>query len=228
MKSLFRYILVEIVCLALLSCIVGCASKEKAKPEYGLNEERFLTPVFHMHTVKYPGETLGIISLWYTKNVNNWKPILVQNPELDEKRIKIGDQIRIPEYLIARKGALTEDFVRKIVGRLASEKEAVDNTKTTVIPEPTIEAESVEVKVETPEKTEDLAVPSKPTPSIPEKIEVVETINNENVEPSTQKQKVDPIVELGWDDLPVKDTPKDKSMNKDEIDRAQLLEELLE
>jgi hypothetical protein len=66
-----------------------------------------------MHVVSYQGETLGLISKWYTGSSANWKRILNANPALKPTRMRIGDNIRIPRYLVRRHEALPAHAIPK-------------------------------------------------------------------------------------------------------------------
>lgn len=52
-----------------------------------------LPPPAFWHTVRYSGETLTLISLWYTGSTENWRPIAADNPGADPLHLKAGDVI---------------------------------------------------------------------------------------------------------------------------------------
>ncbi len=64
-----------------------------------------------VHTVRYSGETLSIISKWYTGDVNNWKILANDNPHVDYNKIATGDRIFIPENLLKTREPLTKEFI---------------------------------------------------------------------------------------------------------------------
>jgi hypothetical protein len=64
-----------------------------------------------VHTVKYSGETLSIISKWYTGDVNNWKILANDNPHIDYNKMVAGDRIFIPENLMKTREPLTKEFI---------------------------------------------------------------------------------------------------------------------
>jgi len=72
-------------------------------------------PVFYLHKVRWPEETYSHIAKWYTGTVNNWKAIAKANPELDPKKIDIGDTISIPEELLTTRKPMPRSFVRASV-----------------------------------------------------------------------------------------------------------------
>ena len=64
-----------------------------------------------VHTVKYPGETLSIISKWYTGDVNNWEILANSNPHIDYNKMVAGDNIFIPENLLKKRTPLNKEYV---------------------------------------------------------------------------------------------------------------------
>ena len=98
--KIYFYILIALSLLA-------CSSKQ---PEP-------LDPLANMlqHQVRYQGETLGLISGWYTGKSLNWVQIKSANPGLDVNRIKIGDVILIPRGLLKKTEPFTKDYVSKSV-----------------------------------------------------------------------------------------------------------------
>jgi len=68
-------------------------------------------PEYVIHTVKWSGETLGLIARWYTGAVSNWTVLAKANPEIDPHRIFIGTNVRIPAALIKTQDPLPREFV---------------------------------------------------------------------------------------------------------------------
>jgi hypothetical protein len=64
-----------------------------------------------VHTVKYSGETLSIISKWYTGDVNNWKILANANSHIDYNKMVAGDKIFIPDNLLKTREPLTKEFI---------------------------------------------------------------------------------------------------------------------
>lgn len=79
-------------------------------------------PVFYPHMVKYSGETLSVIALWYTGSHGNWKEIAQANPDLNPNRIFPGDEILIPESLLRTRDPLSKEFVDRINTKAKKEK----------------------------------------------------------------------------------------------------------
>lgn len=64
-----------------------------------------------VHTVKYPGETLAIISKWYTGDADNWEVLANANPHIDYNKIVPGNEIFIPENLLKTRKPLNKEFI---------------------------------------------------------------------------------------------------------------------
>lgn len=65
----------------------------------------------YVHTVKYTGETLRIISKWYTGDVNNWESLADANPNIDYENMVKGSRVFIPQNLLRKTEPLTEKFI---------------------------------------------------------------------------------------------------------------------
>jgi hypothetical protein len=76
-------------------------------------------PRFYVHVVRWKTETLSFIAEWYTGSWKKWGALATANPDLDPKRIKIGDTIRIPEALLKTRTPLPSDFLRTAVSEKA-------------------------------------------------------------------------------------------------------------
>ncbi len=72
------------------------------------------TSGFYSHKVRWPNETLYLIAKWYTGNERNWKAIATANPELDPRKMAIGDRIAIPEDLLITRTPLPASFGRSL------------------------------------------------------------------------------------------------------------------
>jgi LysM repeat protein len=120
-------------------------------------------PVFYLHKVRWPEETYSHIAKWYTGTVNNWKAIAKANPELDPKKIDIGDTISIPEELLTTRKPMPRSFVsasvHKTVTSLSPSKKTSTPSESPKLFEPiesepsTIETNSAKLfgPVETPQ-----------------------------------------------------------------------------
>ena len=70
-------------------------------------------PDYHEHNIRWPGETLSLISKWYTGRYTNWKKLAYHNPEINPNRINIGQKIYIPVTLLKTREPLPEKFAAK-------------------------------------------------------------------------------------------------------------------
>ena len=91
-----------ILIVVLVLVVTGCSS-HKTQPGTKAPEPEI--PVI-CHQVRYNGETLAIISKWYTGNPKNWREIVAVNDGLDPDRIFLDQVIRIPKRLAVK----TEPF----------------------------------------------------------------------------------------------------------------------
>ena len=64
-----------------------------------------------IHTVKHKGETLSLISKWYTGSIDNWKEIHSLNPEIIITKMRIGATIMIPDNKLKRTTPLMKEYV---------------------------------------------------------------------------------------------------------------------
>ena len=72
-----------------------------------------------MHTVQFQGETLRIISIWYTGSVENAERLGRINGLNDPNHMELGQVIRIPRYLTRNTRPLTEQDVQKLIAARA-------------------------------------------------------------------------------------------------------------
>jgi len=100
-----------ILCAVLAACLVSsCAKKTDPRP--------VRTPVAQQeppleHVIKYSGETLGLISAWYTGKLANWPLIVDANPGLRPERMNLGQSIFVPGELVVETAPLPESFVKR-------------------------------------------------------------------------------------------------------------------
>jgi len=112
-------------------------------------------PGFYIHRVRWPGETLSTISQWYTGSWKNWKSLSKANPSLHTNRIKIGDNIFIPEALIKSRKPMPISFLsssvrKKSVQSFPSKKSSVESDAVDLFgpmdtDQPSIESHRVEL-----------------------------------------------------------------------------------
>ncbi|GEM_PF-2036634 len=92
----------------------------------------------YVHTVKYPGETLRIISKWYTEDENNWEAIARANPYMDHEKMPPGTRVFIPENLLKTLEPLSEEFIAAStqIGKPAEEIQPVVKEEEKKVPVP--------------------------------------------------------------------------------------------
>lgn len=120
--------------VSLVSCMDSGAAKKTPPPEPP-------RPQYLDHIVQYQGETLGLISSWYTGRMDNWKRIQEANPGLRPQAIRLGQMIRIPQELVIEQRALPATLVKKVTAR----------KKTEPPPEPEATPEVSDVEAAAPE-----------------------------------------------------------------------------
>jgi len=110
----------KIVSCFLLLSVCGCASKKPEALAPAAPAERYLS-----HTIAYQGETLGAIARWYTGSVANWPAIAAANPELNPKKLRVGQIVEIPESLAVKR----EPFTAEYLAQSAKKSEPVEVAK---------------------------------------------------------------------------------------------------
>lgn len=79
---------------------------------------------YSYHTVMYPGETLSLIARWYTGQSGNWEIILDHNGNLDPRRLRLGDLVKIPQELLVRDDSMPKAFVEKANAKIGAKAPA--------------------------------------------------------------------------------------------------------
>lgn len=72
-------------------------------------------PHFYIHRVRWKGETLSIISKWYTGSGKNWKALSNANPKLNPNLMNINDNILIPNDLIKSRKPMPLSFLSSFI-----------------------------------------------------------------------------------------------------------------
>jgi len=114
-----------------------------------------LEPDFYIHRVRWPGETFSAISQWYTGSWKNWKHLSQANPSLHPNRIKIGDNIFIPEALLKSRKPMPISFLslsvrKKSIQEFPSEKSSIESDAVELFgpmgtDQPSIESHKIEL-----------------------------------------------------------------------------------
>jgi hypothetical protein len=119
-------ILAFLMGLQMLCLLSGCPGPESpapppvspALPPPALPRESSVPPPeipgYYDHTVRWEGETISIITDWYTGDYHNWELVAKANPQLrDPKRISVNDVIRIPKSLMKRQDPMPREHLNK-------------------------------------------------------------------------------------------------------------------
>lgn len=120
-----------------LVLVCTCCASVKTKP----SEEKGQPPGksdYFVHKIRWPGETLSIIAIWYTGNYRNWIALAKANPNLNPNRIFRGNRILIPSNLLKTRKELPKEFVAKFTSK---PKRKVAIAKPTPAPPPEEEKE---------------------------------------------------------------------------------------
>jgi hypothetical protein len=126
-----RFISSLFIILSLSSCY-DRSNKTPPAPLKQINTKQYID-----HTVKYFGETLGLIAAWYTGKGSNWTAIREANPGIKPERIRIGQTIKIPKELITKEESFPEGYVRRFaVAEPAAQNEELINELISATPEP--------------------------------------------------------------------------------------------
>lgn len=69
------------------------------------------------HIIKWEGENLGWIALWYTGSSKNWIHLDEANPWIKPREIAIGDSVLIPKELIKTDQPMTIEFLSSAIDK---------------------------------------------------------------------------------------------------------------
>ena len=135
-------------------------------------------PEYLAHKITFPGETLGIISLWYTSDSGLWRNFYIPATSGTVRKLKRGDEILIPIEFVVRQEPITKEFIRANRPKVSTNNSRVEPNKSI----PTKPADSKEMTILE-------AVPDELTPL---EIEPFEERPNSPVE--LEKEFIDRIV----------------------------------
>lgn len=94
----------------------------KAAPPTKVEPQPEQKKALYFHTVRWNGETVSIISAWYTGDQQNWKALTQANPQLNPLQICEGNKILIPDHLLKTREPLPREFVRGFYSKSKKEK----------------------------------------------------------------------------------------------------------
>lgn len=104
--------IVRLTCL--IVALEGCSllARDRPKPKR----------VDVVHRIRFRGETLEVISAWYTGSRRLWPVIVERNPGLNPRRLRVGSSIKIPGELVMR----TQPLPRSELSRRSRVARAID------------------------------------------------------------------------------------------------------
>jgi len=77
---------------------------------------------FVLHTVTYPGESLSVVTDWYTGKLFLWKKVAAANPRINPAALEIGQQIRIPIELVTNNKPFERSHIAAVKRKVAARK----------------------------------------------------------------------------------------------------------
>ena len=104
------FMLRKLFLFAVVLLLVACSSHEIEAPRP--IEPAQVAVIYHQ--VKFSGETLGLISRWYTGSAENWRQIAAVNPEMRSEKIFLDQIIKIPRAIIRRDDPFTKSDLEKM------------------------------------------------------------------------------------------------------------------
>jgi hypothetical protein len=84
-------------------------------------------PRFYTHRVRWKGETLFIISKWYTGSGKNWKALSKFNPKLNPNLMIINENIFIPEDLMKSRKPMPLSFLSSFIRKKSASSFQANN-----------------------------------------------------------------------------------------------------
>lgn len=127
-------------CLA--ACLIFAVSCSTQRPS--VTDEDLLAQNPLTHRVTYQGETLGLISKWYTGKLHNWQRIAEANPGLLPERIAMGQEILIPRELVIESRPFPQSMLSSQNFKESAEEMEAEMVNSVTMPSETpVEAVSV-------------------------------------------------------------------------------------
>lgn len=76
----------------------------------------------YIHTILWEGETLSLISLWYTGHIINWEKIAAHNNIKENEMLQINQKIKIPLSLIVNDKPLSKEWLEQQMSSIRQKK----------------------------------------------------------------------------------------------------------
>ncbi|MCB0325212.1 MAG: LysM peptidoglycan-binding domain-containing protein [Bdellovibrionales bacterium] len=200
--------------VVLVGSLAACATTPPPPPPR--QQTIPVEPAPYAHTVRYRGETLGLIARWYTGVAGNWQQLLEANPGLRPERINIGDTIFIPAALVTNDAPLPESAVRAV------SKKAAESAVEAPVENPAEQAAPSD------EVAPEVAVDDLPVETAPESTPSVDDLLGELAGEQQQNSAPEPVPTLGDLEQPSPEAaPVQEDKGIEDAEREKLLDELL-
>ncbi len=108
-RQYLRYLVIFLLLIIGSGCFQPAVTGKSAMAER-IKEVEAKKPSPYLHQVERQGENLILIATWYTGSGNNWIAIARANPNLEPRRIQIGEHITIPVELLKTRKPMPTDF----------------------------------------------------------------------------------------------------------------------
>ncbi|NOQ46040.1 MAG: hypothetical protein GQ559_05130 [Desulfobulbaceae bacterium] len=117
------YVLVSAGC-STLSPFQSASKQERTLQDSPAKQisRKISTTRLYSHTIRWRGETLAVISTWYTGTQKNWKTIVESNPGLNSRQLLIGSIVLIPKDLMLRDDAMPYEFLQTVTTKKREKK----------------------------------------------------------------------------------------------------------
>ena len=116
MNSSFSKAVIKILFITItLWMVTGCTQVHRPSDSASVSREALKEPPpsdFYVHKVRWSGETLSVITQWYTGTYKKWPTVAKANPSLDPNKISKGDEILIPIDLLKTNEPMPHEFLR--------------------------------------------------------------------------------------------------------------------
>ncbi len=107
---------------ALPAKVATARAEPPSEPPETSSAKAALKEPFHVHVVRWNGETFSAVAAWYTGDAKNWKMLAEASPEINPKRIREGNKILIPERLLKTREAMPREFLDRFYSKAKKEK----------------------------------------------------------------------------------------------------------
>lgn len=124
-------------CLFLVVSVSSCSKASITPASIESKPQQFF------HKIANSGETLTIISKWYSGDVDNWNQIVLANPGLHPEKLTIGDVIMIPQDILKTREPMPASYLEQQLKALSYRRSD----------EQRLEQKQVELPVEEPSPT---------------------------------------------------------------------------